>query len=74
MLCCTPLTAMVAPVVQPGMRMRIVHEPATLPVTAIVVVSLAGYVVVCVTVMPRCDQLSTDGKNRFTVSVFPLKK
>ena len=34
--------------------------------------SLTGYEVVCVTVMPRWVQFSTDGMNRFTVSVVPL--
>ena len=42
MLCATPLTLTVAPVVQAGMRMRIVHDPPTLPVTVSVVVSLTG--------------------------------
>jgi hypothetical protein len=40
--CATPLTLMVAPVVQEGMRSRIVHDPLALPVTVSVVVSLAG--------------------------------
>ena len=72
MLCATPLTLTVAPVVQAGMRIRIDHEPPTLPVTGRVVVSLTGYVVVWVTVIPRWLQFSTEGMNRFTVSVVPL--
>jgi hypothetical protein len=43
-----------------------------LPPTVSVVVSPTGYVVVWVTVMPRSDHVSTDGTNRFTVSVVPL--
>ena len=34
--------------------------------------SLTGYDVVWVTVIPRWLQFSTDGMNRFTVSVVPL--
>jgi hypothetical protein len=51
-----------------------VQDPLTLPVTCRVVVSLAGYAVVWVTVIPRWLQFSTDGVNRFTVRVVPLKK
>ncbi|CAM5716448.1 hypothetical protein SGLAM104S_05282 [Streptomyces glaucescens] len=72
--CATPLTLMVAPVLQPGMRMRIAQVPVTLPVTCRVVVSLTGYDVVWVTVIPRSDQVSTEGTNRFTISVLSLRK
>jgi hypothetical protein len=48
------------------------HDPLIVPDRVSVVVSLTGYVVVWVTVMPRCDQFSTDGTNRFTVSVVAL--
>lgn len=74
MFCWVPLTLTVAPWVQPGMRIRIVHEPPTLPVTVSVLVSLAGKLVDWVTVMPRWDQVSTEGMKRFTVSVLPLWK
>ena len=42
MSCAMPLTLIVAPLVQAGMRIRIVHDPLTLPATVRVVVSLAG--------------------------------
>lgn len=70
--CATPLTEMVAPVAQAGMRMRMAQVPLTLPPTVSVVMSLAGYDVVCVTVMPRWVQVSTEGRNRFTINVVSL--
>jgi hypothetical protein len=48
-----PLTLMVAPPVRLGMRKRIDHEPLTQPVTVSVVVSLTGYDVLWVTVIPQ---------------------
>jgi hypothetical protein len=56
------------------MRTRIVQVPPAVPVTVSVVVSPAGYEVVWVTVIPRWDQVRTDGMNRLTVNVVPLWK
>lgn len=42
MFCSTPLTLTLAWEVQSGMRIRIDHDPLTLPVTVRVVVSLTG--------------------------------
>jgi hypothetical protein len=67
-----PLTAIVAPLVQDGIRTRMLHDPLIEPDRVSVLVSLTGKLVVWVTVMPRCVQFSTDGVNRFTLSVVPL--
>ena len=73
--CATPLTLIgVAPVVQAGMRTRIVHEPLTVPVTVSVVVSLDRVRGGLGDRDAALDQVSTDGTNRFTVSVVPLWK
>ncbi len=71
MSCATPLTPTTAPSVQPGMRTRSAQVPPASPVMRRVVVSLTGYEVVWVTVMPRAAQVRTEGTNRFTVRVVP---
>ncbi len=70
--CTAPLTLITGLVVQAGMRNRMLHEPLIVPDSVSVVVSLTGYVVDWVTVIPRWVQVSTDGTYRFTVSVVSL--
>jgi hypothetical protein len=72
--CTVPLTLITGFAVQPGMRSRMLHEPLTAPDSVSVVVSLTGYVVDWVTVIPRWVQVSTDGTYRFTVRVVSLWK
>jgi hypothetical protein len=59
----TPLTLMLAPDVQLGIRTRR-DQLEAVPLTVRVVVSLTGNVPLWVTVTPFCDQLTRDGMNR----------